>query len=255
MKKWPVGEIRRIERAYSPKGGYYGFWMLRSFIKNIPQNLVSLIVNNPSEVLLVQNTTENRFKLFGSYSYNDLPIQYRDSRGQYVFKNGQMEYPYKFYSWSDDMGMVTGFPLRPWINIKAPCSMEEFYDTKNDERTRAWLTKTCQSPIEVKFAHAALSKGLNLRPQFWIETKGGWYRADFAIPYIKIAVEIDGQEFHSTKEQRTYDAQRQRDLEIEGWKVIRFTGTEVHQNAFKCVDEFSKIANITNAPRKSLFDF
>ena len=58
-----------------------------------------------------------------------------------------------------------------------------------------------------------------VRTQFRI----GRYRADFAFPDCKLIIETDGHDFHKTKEQRTYDAERDRFLSLEGWRVLRFT--------------------------------
>ena len=43
---------------------------------------------------------------------------------------------------------------------------------------------------------------------------------------IKIVVECDGHDFHEkTKDQVARDKSRVRDLEIAGWRVLRFTGS------------------------------
>ncbi len=94
-----------------------------------------------------------------------------------------------------------------------------------------------ESPIEEKFYDTATRLGLQLSPQFEIRSGGHAFRADFAIPSKRIAIEIDGHEYHKTKEQRTNDAQRERAMQREGWKVIRFTGSEVFKNCEKCVRE------------------
>ena len=66
------------------------------------------------------------------------------------------------------------------------------------------------------------------------------YRIDFAVPDKRIAIEIDGHEYHKTKEQRTHDSQREREIKLvlpANWTVIRFTGSEIFQNATLFVDE------------------
>lgn len=71
------------------------------------------------------------------------------------------------------------------------------------------------------------------------------YRVDFLIPvifYKKIhrifIVECDGYEFHQkTKEQVKNDNIRQRDIERKGYKIIRFSGSEIYNNAYKCALE------------------
>lgn len=70
------------------------------------------------------------------------------------------------------------------------------------------------------------------------------YFLDFAIPDKKIAVELDGHDWHKTKEQRTHDAQKDRHLQKLGWLVIRFTGSEIYKDSQKCVRELAELANI-----------
>ena len=71
------------------------------------------------------------------------------------------------------------------------------------------------------------------------QVKIGPYVVDFV--YGHCVVEIDGQESHKTKEQRMSDYQRERYLQIQGYTVVRFTGTEVYRDPERCVDELIKI--------------
>lgn len=248
MKKWPIGEIRRAERAYSPKYQCFGYYMLGSFIKNVPDE-IELIMNTCEEpIILIQRTETGIFKIVGRYFYENIPKKYQDHRGQYPSPGYQEE------SWKRGFGMVTGFPLRPWIRIPVPCSEEEYHDTRMREQYKQWASTKCESPIEKRFLDAAISRGMILRPQWWVYTTDGNFRLDFAVVSDKIAIEIDGHEFHSSREQRTHDAQRERILQALGWKVIRFTGSEIHANAGKCIDD---LINILHSDRKtkSLFDF
>lgn len=57
----------------------------------------------------------------------------------------------------------------------------------------------------------------------------------------KYAIEIDGHEAHKTKEQRFNDYRRERFLMREGFKVIRFMGSEVYTNALGCVKELMEL--------------
>lgn len=93
--------------------------------------------------------------------------------------------------------------------------------------------RLCESPIEEMFwdvAHKALP---GIEPAHCV----GPYRLDFAIPDKKVGIELDGHEFHSSVEQRTSDAQRQRWLERRGWRLLRFTGAEVYASPSQCVSE------------------
>jgi very-short-patch-repair endonuclease len=94
------------------------------------------------------------------------------------------------------------------------------------------------SPIEHKLFQSLCCRHYdNFQTQFKI----GQYRVDFAYEYPKIAIEVDGHEYHSTKEQRGRDAQRDRFIQAEGWRVLRYTGTEVFNNPDKCASEINSI--------------
>lgn len=61
----------------------------------------------------------------------------------------------------------------------------------------------------------------------------GIYKVDFL--YGTLIIEIDGHEYHKTKEQREYDYKRERYLMKKGYTVMRFMGTEVYLEPKKCV--------------------
>lgn len=83
-----------------------------------------------------------------------------------------------------------------------------------------------------------------------IECKNGKkYRLDFyfIVNYKNqetkyFGIECDGYDFHQkTKAQVKYDNQRQRDLQNEGIEIIRFSGSEIWENPFKCANEVKNI--------------
>jgi very-short-patch-repair endonuclease len=91
------------------------------------------------------------------------------------------------------------------------------------------------SPVERIF-WAAYRAGLEtdlpgLVPQHQV----GAYRVDFAIPDRKLAIEIDGLAYHGSQEAFIKDRNRQRDLEMAGWRVLRFAAKEVSADAAGCV--------------------
>lgn len=79
-------------------------------------------------------------------------------------------------------------------------------------------------------------------PQYQI----GRYRFDFAFldkrRAIQYAVEIDGHDYHKTKEQRYHDYKRERYLMERDFLVVRFMASEVYQNAKGCADRFIGLA-------------
>ena len=97
---------------------------------------------------------------------------------------------------------------------------------------------TFESPIEKLFYELAQYE-LNLYAQHSV----GPYRLDFAIPEKLIAIELDGHDYHKTKEQRTHDAKRDRYLSEHGWTVLRFTGTEIYRDTRSCVEQICRIVD------------
>jgi very-short-patch-repair endonuclease len=103
-----------------------------------------------------------------------------------------------------------------------------------ERRDVYWLT-----PIEAKFYDAARETGLTFAVQPWIQGTDKRYRADFIFFYDgrPHVVELDGHEWHKTKEQRGGDAARERWFEERGLRVHRFTGSQVHADPQGCVAE------------------
>jgi len=57
--------------------------------------------------------------------------------------------------------------------------------------------------------------------QFWVFDEGReLFRLDLAYPHARVAVEYDGQEFHTSHEQREHDRRRRQWLRDHGWTVI-----------------------------------
>lgn len=92
------------------------------------------------------------------------------------------------------------------------------------------------SPIEKKFIEKWQTiYGNGIHPQY--NVPGFRYRVDFAFPSDKIAIELDGYEYHNSKEQFTNDRKRQREMELAGWRFIRFSGSEVYKDVETCVKQ------------------
>jgi very-short-patch-repair endonuclease len=99
-----------------------------------------------------------------------------------------------------------------------------------------------ESPIEQRLAVYLAASGIEVEAQHELEIEGRKCRIDFAIPSIKIAIEVDGHDFHErTKEQAQRDKARDRALQILGWKPLRFTGSEVFRDAATCAGEVLRI--------------
>lgn len=153
--------------------------------------------------------------------------------------------------------------------------VEQFVrDVAENEATRfveqcAMLRERCESPIEELLAVALYSYsrvcpepsiffyGSNSLPAeadfdeaafVFQQVSIGQYRADFVIldaslpfnhtPPRIMVVECDGHDFHErTKEQARRDKQRDRFFQSKGYKVLRFTGSEIWAKPDDCADE------------------
>lgn len=82
--------------------------------------------------------------------------------------------------------------------------------------------------------------------QEYVKAKDKTYRADFYIDTVSyknktyrlktpILIELDGQKYHSTKEQRNRDYERENNLKLEGYHILRFTGSQVYKEPIRCV--------------------
>jgi hypothetical protein len=82
-------------------------------------------------------------------------------------------------------------------------------------------------------------EGVTVSPQVPVAVGSAKYRLDIAIGFeyarptgelttFHVAVECDGHDFHErTKQQAERDKKRDRDLQSIGWRVLRFTGSEI----------------------------
>lgn len=96
----------------------------------------------------------------------------------------------------------------------------------------------CESPIEtamMKKLHQAGYKPYSQIPC-------GKYRIDIALygSGKKIAIECDGEEFHSSIHQKAHDQKKDYFLEKSKWRVFRFTGKEIFHTADQCVEAVKK---------------
>jgi very-short-patch-repair endonuclease len=100
------------------------------------------------------------------------------------------------------------------------------------------------SPIEEAFWRAFLEA----KPQELSGLKAqhsvfdGRYRIDFALPDQKVGIELDGHAYHSDPKTFTEDRVRQRELEFDGWRIIRFSGSEVNKDPGECVRQAAQLA-------------
>ncbi len=96
-----------------------------------------------------------------------------------------------------------------------------------------------ESPIEKAFYEVwcATYPSVKLERQYKI----GKFRVDFCHVETKVVIELDGHKYHSSRMDRTKDAQRARWIQAQGYHLLRYTGTEVYADVQSCVSQVAEI--------------
>lgn len=108
---------------------------------------------------------------------------------------------------------------------------------------RASLTKLvalldigCESELELwgyvgVFDHPGLRHAVR---QKVVQVRGRFYRLDVAFEDERVAVELDGYRYHSTRGQREQDMSRDAALASIDWLTLRFSHERLHKDAVGC---------------------
>ena len=121
---------------------------------------------------------------------------------------------------------ITGVQ-RPWavsggVAVAAPACCDE------SSKQRGLGTLNHEGALEPMLADLCLRFGLPMPDyQHEITLDSCRRRLDFAYPELRIAIEVDGYEFHSRYERFEDDRVRANALELAGWLVLRFTWHEL----------------------------
>lgn len=105
--------------------------------------------------------------------------------------------------------------------------------------------------IEIDNISLPMILEMELIPQEPIECGNYNYIADFVLDFshtdddcnffyptlkgLKYVIELDGMEYHSNKKQVNHDYEREQHLQMEGYKVVRFTGSQIYNKPYSCV--------------------
>lgn len=94
--------------------------------------------------------------------------------------------------------------------------------------------KKSESPFEEMVAKSLISLGYNITMQYPV----GAYRLDMVVRYGKqnVALECDGERYHSGEDKIREDMERQAILERIGWRFIRVRGSEYFHNHAKAMN-------------------
>jgi hypothetical protein len=92
------------------------------------------------------------------------------------------------------------------------------------------------SGLEMRFTRAIVGNGLpGPVQQYPVSVGRRHYRIDLAYPELKIAIEIDGWEYHRSRGSFDDDRSRANDLVVAGWHVLRFTSSTTDREAVATV--------------------
>lgn len=107
-------------------------------------------------------------------------------------------------------------------------------DPKASETIHAEIEQQADSPFEVSVATALVDRGFHLVQQW----KVGSYRLDIVAVCgkKKVAIECDGERWHSGEEKIRDDMERQTILERLGWRFIRIRGSEFYRDSKRSIE-------------------
>lgn len=141
---------------------------------------------------------------------------------------------YPFQEWHEDMWFVRHLSTITHLYADTPA---EAFNRLSLAAYRHSLLNSVESPIEKMFLEAVIELAPPELARLQVAHKVASYRLDFALPEINLGIELDGYEYHSSKDAFTKDRQRERYLRSIGWDIIRFSGSEIHRDVKQCVDE------------------
>ena len=78
---------------------------------------------------------------------------------------------------------------------------------------------------------------------------------DFAFPDAKIAIYCDGYEFHSERDAFQKDRQQSRELQLQGWCVLRFAGREILNETDAVVRTIEQAIRRENQQKRPTLDY
>lgn len=132
--------------------------------------------------------------------------------------------------------------------LRVRATARRIYDTYYSNSTMPDVDTPGDSVPERLFFEACLESGHSLLTDLVLQHKimidDQRYRVDFALLVHRIVIEIDGLAYHSSQDAIIRDHRRQRALERDGWRVIRFAAKEVLDNPGACVRETVQSVNI-----------
>ncbi len=133
-------------------------------------------------------------------------------------------------------------PADPTIRAAYEAALESQIEMAR-MNVESWGVNMKMTPIEQVVLYRLLDRAPWGGLEFKTQQRIGKYVVDFLVndwtnTKPQIVVECDGHDFHErTKEQAQHDKKRDRELQALGFKVYRFTGSEIWKTRGRCVTE------------------
>lgn len=96
----------------------------------------------------------------------------------------------------------------------------------------------------------AMSQRSLLTGEFKPQIRVGPFFVDFGFERVKLAVEVDGREFHTDPADMERDRRRSEYLASCGWTVIRFSASDVMRNAMTVADKIAQTLTTLQADKR-----
>lgn len=165
--------------------------------------------------------------------------------------NTQADGHYTIAKFTTNYRVLLGTPMEwnDWAAVPPGQTLEEAIG-----QCLLQYTMQHESVPEAKFHQAWLAEAssIPLVAQHTVTLDGVTMRFDFAVPSRQVAIEIDGYEWHSSKEKFQHDRQRDRIAMKYNWLVVRLAAVDVLKHPVKSVQEVYAI--ITGRPLIVLAD-
>jgi len=144
-------------------------------------------------------------------------------------------------------------PMRKyaWVRkIVGDKTKKRFETNPESHPNRVMARKGYRTYIE-RVIKRVLEKDFNMieGKDFFYDYKVLNYYIDWALPQYRIAIECDGERWHTDKEA---DLVRQNNIEGEDWTVIRFTGNQIAKHTNDCSMALSKLLPAVQVSRDAL---
>lgn len=124
-------------------------------------------------------------------------------------------------------------------------------DSKNSEQSNSNRESKRQQLVsedneKISIVHQKLWQAVKDLDGAVLEYKGAVpkrrFSLDIAFPALKIAVEVDGWEFHGKyKSAHLKDRERQNLLTLHGWRILRYTAKQILGNVEQCKKEIEQL--------------